>query len=1063
MTLAMPDVTAAAPAPDGSFLAGYRPPARLRRAAAARRRAAPALGVPAPRPRGARRRRVRPALARRPAPDPRERRHLQRLRRPAAASSARGRSTPFPLLITSAEWQRDRAGARAARRAARPHAGRSLRPAAAASAAACCRRSWSSRTPASCGRATACRAPRGASACRSTPPTWRARPTGSWWVLADRTQAPVRRRLRAREPHRAVARAARAVPRLPRAAAAARSSARCARRSPRLAPRRDDEPAHRAAHARAVQRDLLRARLPGRYLGYTLVEGGDLTVRDERVCLQTLERAAAGRRDPAPRRRRLLRSARAARRLAARRARPGAGGAPGQRGDRQRARQRRGRERRRSWRSCRGWPRSCSARISRCRRRDLVVRRADGRAPTSSSNLEQLVVKPIFPHGGSSTVFGGGLDRGGARALAARDPRQAASVRRPGAGRAVDRAALVDGPPRAAAMVLRAFLAADGRRLHGHARRPQPRRAGARQPVVSSQRGGVSKDIWVLAAEPERELSLLVADATAAAARARRPGRAGPRRRQPVLARPLRRARRERRARAARGAAPRARPTRRRTTPHLPALLRAVTGHRDLPRLRRQRRRRAPRRARRRELLRAALRRAPHRQRALQPRARWCAPARAVRDRFSTDTWRVINALDRELAEPHDARRGARPARPHPAPARRLRRTQRREHEPRPGLALPRDRPPPRAGAHRGDAAARALPAGHRRTRGAVGGAAGDRRRVRSPIGAATARPPMPAPCSTCCSTTRPIRAPCCTSSSSSMRCSTAWRARAARRRAAGRARSWCATRCDALGHARGAPTRRRSRRIERRPRRMLARLRRCSARCPISSTARYFSRRPDQQQLGARGMKYRIVAPARGTPTASRSCCATTRRTCSPARPPRQTCRASARRHRARGRRERAEREDYFGNRVLYFAVQEPHEALTVTATSEVEVGAAAARDIGRVAAVGRGRATRCADGPTPTRGSARQFVLDSPLAAAAPDLSRLRRRRRSRRGGRCSARVRRPQPPHPSRVHLRPGESPPWPRRSPRCWRSAAACARTSPTWRSPACARSGCRRAT
>ena len=41
-----------------------------------------------------------------------------------------------------------------------------------------------------------------------------------------------------------------------------------------------------------------------RYLGYTLVEGGDLTVRDNRVYSEDARRAAAGRRDPAPRPRR---------------------------------------------------------------------------------------------------------------------------------------------------------------------------------------------------------------------------------------------------------------------------------------------------------------------------------------------------------------------------------------------------------------------------------------------------------------------------------------------------------------------------------------------------------------------------------------------------------------------------------------------------------------------------------------------------------------------------------------------------------------------------------------
>ena len=54
-----------------------------------------------------------------------------------------------------------------------------------------------------------------------------------------------------------------------------------------------------------------------RYLGYELVEGRDLTVRDGYVYLKTLVGASPGGRGAAPRRRRLVRSARAARGLVA--------------------------------------------------------------------------------------------------------------------------------------------------------------------------------------------------------------------------------------------------------------------------------------------------------------------------------------------------------------------------------------------------------------------------------------------------------------------------------------------------------------------------------------------------------------------------------------------------------------------------------------------------------------------------------------------------------------------------------------------------------------------------
>jgi transglutaminase-like putative cysteine protease len=80
------------------------------------------------------------------------------------------------------------------------------------------------------------------------------------------------------------------------------------------------------------------------------------------------------------------------------------------------------------------------------------------------------------------------------------------------------------------------------------------------------------------------------------------------------------------------------------------------------------------------------------------------------------------------------------------------------------------------------------------------------------------------------------------------------------------------------------------------------------------------------------------------------------------------------------------AERKDFFGNRVLYFAVQEPHERLTVSATSEVEVTPPPEIDADASPAwdtLREGLADP-ADGETRL---ARQFVFDSPCAAAAPD----------------------------------------------------------------------------
>jgi transglutaminase-like putative cysteine protease len=81
----------------------------------------------------------------------------------------------------------------------------------------------------------------------------------------------------------------------------------------------------------------------------------------------------------------------------------------------------------------------------------------------------------------------------------------------------------------------------------------------------------------------------------------------------------------------------------------------------------------------------------------------------------------------------------------------------------------------------------------------------------------------------------------------------------------------------------------------------------------------------------------------------------------------------------------QRAERDDAFGNRVLYFAVQEPHEHLEVTAISEVEVRPAALPSDSPAwdSALQLFAASR-----TPETRLARQFRLDSPGAAVSPDV---------------------------------------------------------------------------
>jgi transglutaminase-like putative cysteine protease len=78
-------------------------------------------------------------------------------------------------------------------------------------------------------------------------------------------------------------------------------------------------------------------------------------------------------------------------------------------------------------------------------------------------------------------------------------------------------------------------------------------------------------------------------------------------------------------------------------------------------------------------------------------------------------------------------------------------------------------------------------------------------------------------------------------------------------------------------------------------------------------------------------------------------------------------------------------ERHDYFGNRVCFLAIHEPHRALTVTATSVVEID----ERPDHVSAVGRRPWEQVRDtvrhGRVPDPVDAAQFVLDSPLVAAA------------------------------------------------------------------------------
>ncbi len=82
------------------------------------------------------------------------------------------------------------------------------------------------------------------------------------------------------------------------------------------------------------------------------------------------------------------------------------------------------------------------------------------------------------------------------------------------------------------------------------------------------------------------------------------------------------------------------------------------------------------------------------------------------------------------------------------------------------------------------------------------------------------------------------------------------------------------------------------------------------------------------------------------------------------------------------------SEREDFFGNPIAYFSVQRGHDHLSVTATSEVEVGSPLRPD--RVPDVPWEEVARALrHDPDPESIEARQFVLGSPLAEATPEIT--------------------------------------------------------------------------
>jgi transglutaminase-like putative cysteine protease len=83
------------------------------------------------------------------------------------------------------------------------------------------------------------------------------------------------------------------------------------------------------------------------------------------------------------------------------------------------------------------------------------------------------------------------------------------------------------------------------------------------------------------------------------------------------------------------------------------------------------------------------------------------------------------------------------------------------------------------------------------------------------------------------------------------------------------------------------------------------------------------------------------------------------------------------------------AEHEDFFGNHATYFSIQQPHQTLTVTATSEVELQPRDGSPLPDTDMPWDEVRRRLTEVPAEAEREYRQFVLDSPHAAAAPELN--------------------------------------------------------------------------
>ena len=281
-----------------------------------------------------------------------------------------------------------------------------------------------------------------------------------------------------------------------------RSSRRCRRALPALSA--SDEPRICLLTPGPLNETYFEHAYLARYLGFLLVEGEDLTVRDDGVFIRTVAGPEARRRAAAPPRCRFRRSARTERALAARRAGPGAGGARRQ-GGRSPTRSAPASSRPRAAGlpagACR---RRCSGRSLRCR-----TSRPGGSASRRVrdevlSALDEMVIASAFSGDlpASRHDVGDGMTwrtLGAARSSASscdRGPRP--RLCRAGGGAALDHAGLGQRPARAAAVhpaAVSLARTADG--WQRDAGRLLPDRRERRRARGQHAAGRRTADVWV--------------------------------------------------------------------------------------------------------------------------------------------------------------------------------------------------------------------------------------------------------------------------------------------------------------------------------------------------------------------------------------------------------------------------------------------------------------------------------------------------------------------------------------------------------------------------------------